>query len=150
MRVACQEELSWRDVHWTAPLWQLLAALERLSSLHPVSVLARKRLDVSFQDIGRACRLSLESLLLPGAASEAVREEASLDVSRAWLPASSKFRCNHNSTHCLESGLTEIQSSVPSVAQIHRTAVVRRQHAIYHQLMGLIMRVVYPLHAQLV
>lgn len=87
MHGSCVEEASWLDVLWLSPLWQIFSALERLSSLHPVSILARKRLDVSFQDLGRACRLSIKALVLREAANEDAREEAAMEVSRAWSPA---------------------------------------------------------------
>lgn len=78
------EELIWRNVDWAAPLWQLLSALERVSCLHPLSIIARKRLDVSFfPDICDAIRLSLQGML-PGGAGETTRAEAALEVSRAW------------------------------------------------------------------
>lgn len=89
-----EQSFSWWDVHWMAPVWQLLTALERLSSLHPLSVIARKRLDISFQDLARAFSLSLMALLVPGKASEAVREEAQLEVSRAWSSSRSGVRCS--------------------------------------------------------
>lgn len=100
MREARGEEMSWIDMLWLSPLCQILSALERLSSLHPVSILARKRLDVSLRDLGRACRLSIKALLLRGAANEDVREEAVMEVSRTWLPARSNQRqdrlCSHD------------------------------------------------------
>lgn len=86
MQQACEAESFWRDVDWDALLWQLLSALERLSSLHPLAVIARKRLDISFfPDIVRAVRLSLMAML-PGGAGEVDREKASLQVARAWVP----------------------------------------------------------------
>lgn len=88
MQRASRPEFSWRDVDYMTPICQLLSALERLSSLHPLSIFARKRLDISFfPDISRAVRLSLEAMLLPGRADVTAREQASLDVSRSWLPA---------------------------------------------------------------
>ncbi len=101
MLEACGGEISWRDIYWLSPLWQLLSALERLSSLHPLSVLARKRLDVSFQDLARAVGLCVKACLSRGAASEAVRKEARLEVSRAWVPARSKCRCVSSSDVCV-------------------------------------------------
>ena len=98
MHESCEEELSWRDISWLSPLWQLLSALERLSSLHPVSVVARKRLDVSFQDLARATRLCIKASLSRGAAGEAVREEERLKLSRAWVTARSNIRCVSLST----------------------------------------------------
>ncbi|CAM9584251.1 unnamed protein product, partial [Ectocarpus sp. 12 AP-2014] len=92
-----EAEFSWRDVHWMAPLWQLLAALERLSSLHPVSVIARKRLDVSFPDMARACRLSVKALT-SGKASEAARDEALREVARAWSPIRSDSSSSSSSS----------------------------------------------------
>lgn len=92
MREAGGEELSWLNISWLSPLCQILSALERLSSLHPVSILARKRLDVSFLDLARACRLSVKALLLREAANEDVRKEAVTGVSRAWLSARSNQR----------------------------------------------------------
>ena len=75
------------------PICQVLSALERLSSLHPLSIFARKRLDISFfPDISRAVRLSLEAMLLPGRADGVAREQASLEVSRSWLPAGAETR----------------------------------------------------------
>lgn len=78
------DKLTWRNVDWAAPLWQLLSALERVSCLHPLSIIARKRLDISFfPDICGAIRLSLQGML-PGGAGESTRAEAALAVSRAW------------------------------------------------------------------
>lgn len=81
------EEFNWRNIDWAAPLWQLLSALERVSCLHPLAIIARKRLDVSFfPDICRAIELSLQEIVsLPGGASETKRAEAALAVSRAWM-----------------------------------------------------------------
>lgn len=81
------EELEWwRDINWTGGVGELLSALERLSCLHPLAVVARKRLDVFFYpDIARAVRLSLLATIFPGSVGEDAREEASLDVSRTWL-----------------------------------------------------------------
>lgn len=87
MQQGSGSDFSWRDVEYTAPICQVLSALERLSSLHPLSIFARKRLDISFfPDVSRAIRLSLEAMLLPGRADGVAREQASLEVSRSWLP----------------------------------------------------------------
>ena len=103
MPEACGEDMSWLGTFWLSPLCQILSALERLSSLHPVSILARKRLDVSFQDLARACRLSIQALLLPGAANKGVREEAVMEVTRAWLPARSNRRQDQLVPHVFNS-----------------------------------------------
>ncbi|CAM9847780.1 unnamed protein product, partial [Pylaiella littoralis] len=128
MPASSATEFSWWDVHWINPLWQLLSALERLSSLHPVSVLARKRLDVSFQDLGRACRLSLAALLLPGAANGAVREEALLEVSRSWSMSRSNFSessssssGNHKKRSRSNQGPTPLSSNETGTADTPRS-----------------------------
>lgn len=91
-------ESVWHDVDWAAPLWQLLSALERVSSLHPLSVIARKRLDISFlPDISRAVRMSLKAML-PGGAGEIAREQAYLEVLRAWNPAGANCRFGPHET----------------------------------------------------
>lgn len=88
------EELDWwHDFSWTHGVGELLTALERLSCLHPLAVVARKRLDISFYpDIAHAVKLSLAATFFPGSAGEAAREEASLDVSRTWLSSASILR----------------------------------------------------------
>lgn len=82
------KEFSWGDVNYAAPLWQLLSALERMSCLHPLAIIARKRLDTSFYpDISRAVRLCFTAMLPGGGGGvgEDARGEAMLEVSRAWL-----------------------------------------------------------------
>lgn len=98
MRQASDTTSFWPDVDWWAPLWQLFSAFERLSSLHPLSVTARKRLDISLADIFLAVRLCLKALV-PGGGGEVVREQAFLEVSKAWVSAtrsangSSRYGC---------------------------------------------------------
>lgn len=70
---------------WISPIAQLLSALERVSCLHPLAIVPRKRLDITCPDIWRALRLSLEAMVFSSSAGDDAREEASLSASRAWL-----------------------------------------------------------------
>lgn len=74
----------WSRVKWGAPIWQLLMALERVSSLHPLAIIARKRLDISFFDFAQALRFTFQDLLLPGFDGEGARQKASLELSCSW------------------------------------------------------------------
>lgn len=85
---SCDEYFSRRVVDWAAPFWQLLLALERLCCLHPLAIIARKRLDISFCDCARAMRLCLLAML-PGGSGGGAREQASRDFcsNTAWVLA---------------------------------------------------------------
>lgn len=75
-------------IKWGAPFWQLLTALERVSTLHPLAIIARKRLDITFFDFVQAIKLIFQDLLLPGFDRNSARQKAFLELSSAWEVAS--------------------------------------------------------------
>lgn len=69
---------------WGDPFGQLIMALERVSSLHPLAIIARKRLDITFFDFFQAIRFIFQDLLLPGMDRAGARQQSSLELSSAW------------------------------------------------------------------
>lgn len=75
----------WHIYAWIRPFSELLTAVERFSCLHPLAIVPRKRLDISFWDITTAVRLSLKAMI-PRKVSGSVLDEVRPDVSHCWRP----------------------------------------------------------------
>lgn len=71
------------NIDWAAPVWNLISSFECLSCLHPLAIIPRKRLDISFWELSHAVWLSLKAFV-SGASSESIREECAQDLSRHW------------------------------------------------------------------